>query len=197
MEACVESLFDTADGALKFAYRFTTEQYDRPLMNRLADKVKRTGKGLVGVDGAGQSGMIRREVQSLGRFVEAIVTARYAPRTTPCACGAACCSGEKLNPEWADAIGFITTEAVSRLSGKLTHYRLRRGIVERQFGVKHKIGDLADACGVNRDTASEHNSIITTWLAGEKRTIPNAKVGEIARAIAMAEGRLNNAGLVG
>jgi hypothetical protein len=191
-------LFHSAHEALKFCYNFSSQQYDRPTMNKLADKGGRTGKGLAGNDGAGQAGMIRREVRELGEFYEAIVIASFAAPSTPCACRASCCSGHKANKEWSDAIYIITMAAMSQLSGKLSHYALRRGIVERQFGIKRTLSELAEACKVDRDTASHHNAILTSWLTGDKdRKRPNAKVGEIFRAISAAEGRLSQAGFIG
>jgi hypothetical protein len=191
-------LFKNSHDALKFAYNFVSEQYDRPLMNKLADKEGRTGKGLAGNDGAGQAGMIRQEVKGLGELHEAIVIASFAPSSLPCACRASCCSGAKVNREWSEAIHVITKDAMEHLSCKMSHYQLRRGIVERQFGSKQTISELATRCGVNRDTASEHNSIVTHWLTGEKKNAgPNAKVGEISRAIAAAGDRLSAAGMVG
>lgn len=190
-------LFRNSHSALLFAYRFCSEQYDRPLMNKLADKAAPTGKGLAGVDGSGQAGMIKREIKDLGEFYEAIVIASFALPSTPCACKASCCSGEKPNQEWAEAIHIVTTEAMSQLSGKLSHYKLRKGIVERQFGVKRTLLDLAEHCGVDRDTASHHNAIITSWLKGDRQDRQNAKVGEIARALAAADERLTRAGFIG
>jgi hypothetical protein len=166
-------------------------------MNRLADKESRTGKGLAGMNGAGQAGMIRREVKALGDLYEALVIASFAPHATPCTCKASCCAGEKVNREWSDAIYLITMSAMQELSGKLSHYALRRGIIERHFGVKRTITELAELCGVHRDTVSEHNSILTLWLAGDRRRdTPNAKVGEITRAIAAAGERLSLCGMV-
>lgn len=191
-------LFTSAHAALTFAYRYSAQQYDRPLMNKLADKGSRSGKGLAGVDGAGQAGMIKREVRELGALYEALVIATYAPPTAPCACRAACCAGEKPHRDWSEAIHLITMEATSQLSGRLSHYALRRGIVERQFGVKRLLSELATRCGVDRDTASHHNALVTAWLSGDKkRSGPNVRVGEIARAVAAAGDRLTQAGMIG
>lgn len=192
-----DALFNNAFQALTFAFRFSAEQYDRPLMNKLADKGSRPGKGLAGINGAGQSGMIRREVKALGPLYEAIVIASFAPHSVPCQCKAACCSGEKINKEWSEAIYVITDAAMMQLSGRLSHYQLRRGIVERQFGVKKTLTDLATKCGVDRDTASHHNAILTTWLSGDKkRDVPNAKIGEIERALSAARVSLSDAGII-
>ena len=79
-----EILFNSAHGALVFAFNFSGQAYDRPMMNRLATPSVGTGKGLVGLDGAGQSGFIRAEVKAMGKLSEAIIIARIAPRSTPC-----------------------------------------------------------------------------------------------------------------
>lgn len=194
----VEPLFKSAHAALVFAYRFTSQQYDRPLMNRMADKEARTGKGLAGLDGAGQAGLIRSEVKGLGPLYESIVIASFAPQDVTCECKRPCCAGSKVNKEWSSAIDAITTEAMQHLAGKLSHYGLRRGIVERQFGAKHKLSELAEKCGVDKDTASAHNMILAMWLTGDKKKdVPNRKIGEITRAITVASERLWQAGFIG
>lgn len=85
-------LFESAHGALVFAFNFSGQCYDRPMMNRLASPAVGSGKGLVGLDGAAQAGMIRAEVQTLGKLAEAIIIARIAPRTVPCHCRSARCA---------------------------------------------------------------------------------------------------------
>lgn len=192
-------LFNSAHSALVFAFNFSGQSYDRPMMNRMADGPKRSGKGLVGLDGAGQAGMIRGEVAVLGKLHEAIVTAYYAPHSMPCDCRKPCCSGSKINPEWSDAIGFITQAAIGQLSGACSNYRLRRAIVSRNFGEKCSLVDIANACGVNRDTASAHNEKISLWLSGyrpKKGSGQQAIIGEIERAKTAAAERLHIVGLV-
>ena len=188
-----EAMFSSAHAALVFAFNFSGQSYDRPMMNRMADGPKRSGKGLVGLDGAGQAGMIRREVADLGALFEAIITASFAPRTLPCSCRRSCCSGHTANPEWSDAIGYITQAAVGQLSGSVSNYRLRRGIVMRAFGEKVSISELATACGVNRDTASAHNEKVSAWLTGRRRDRAD---GLIYQAKGVIEARLNEAGFV-
>lgn len=192
-------LFASAHSALVFAFNFSGQSYDRPMMNRMADGPKRSGKGLVGLDGAGQAGMIRGEVAVLGKLHEAIVTAYYAPHSMPCDCRKSCCSGSKVNPEWSEAISFITQAAMSHLSGLMSNHRLRRAIVAKNFGEKVSLGDVAAVCGVNRDTASAHNEKISTWLSGyrpKKGNSQQAIVGEIVRAKTAAAERLHIMGFV-
>ena len=168
-------------------------------MNKMADGPLRTGKGLVGTDGAGQAGLIRRELKELGSFYEAVLTSYYAHKTLPCACGRSCCCGSKPNPEWSEAIGLIGQAAQGKLAGKMTNYRLRLGIVVNAFSrksEKEKLMELAKHCSVDRDTASEHNAILAEWLLGDKHGRPGKPVGEINKAIEAATQLLVKAGLI-
>ena len=180
-----EPLFKSADDALRYAFSYSGQAYDRPTMNRMADGPHKSGKGLAGIDGAAQAGMIRAELKGIGGLFLAIVTASYAPTTFPCDCGSACCSGQKVNLEWAEAITTITQTAAGRVSCG-SNLRLRRTIVANCFlrkSDRKPIGDVADYCGVHRDTASDHNAKIALWLSGMRSRGSNpAIIGEIDRA---------------
>lgn len=167
VEAEIEPLFSSTHAALVFAFNFSHQAYDRPVMNRMADGPKRSGKGLVGLDGAGQAGMIRAAVDALGREEAMVITARFAPRRDRCACRRDCCSGWVPGREWRAATDHLT-EYVLRmaLAGTVSHYRLRNGIVRRVFGDDVKLVEIAEAAGVNRDTVSDHAKRITKHLSG-------------------------------
>lgn len=196
-------LFRSSHAALTFAYSFCSDQYDRPAMLKLAAPVTGDGRGLGGLNGAGQAGMIRGEVAALGQLREAMVAAYFSPHTLPCSCKAACCSGSRLNPEWQEAISIITRAALSQLSGHLSNYRLRESIVIRNFTRSKDRGtiqDMAEACGVDRDTASQHNAIISEWLSGTPRkkqgAVETPVAGEIHKALEAVGERLVQAGIV-
>lgn len=191
-----ERLFASPHAALVFAYNFSSEQYDRPAMNKMGDEPAPVGKGLVGTDGAAQAGFIQKEVATLGPLHEAIVIATYAPRKFSCECHSLCCCGFKRNAEWQEAIGKIALAAAEKLSGKLSNYRLRVKIVESAFGMKVKIQDMAEYCRVDRNTAAEHNAIVTQWLKGvpAKHGKP-AILGEVEKALDAAAQRIIAAGM--
>jgi hypothetical protein len=126
-ERVSEPLFKTAHQALSFAYNFSASSLDRPLMSRMADKSKATGKGLSGMDGAAQAGMILRNVKELPRLHQMIVLARFAPQSSDCPC----CGGPVPNAIWLAAIREISDAAVPVLSGHITMRALRDGIVSR------------------------------------------------------------------
>lgn len=163
----VEPLFSSTHAALVFAFNFSHQAYDRPVMNRMADGPKRSGKGLVGLDGAGQAGMIRAAVDALGREEAMVITARFAPRRDKCECRQPCCSGYVPGREWRAAIDHLT-EYVLRmaLAGTVSHYRVRNGIVRRIFGDTVNLGELAGHAGVGRDTMGDHAKRIAKHLGG-------------------------------
>ena len=163
-----DPLFRSAHDALVFAFNFSMDLYDRPLMGKMADEARPPGKGLSGLDGAAQAGFVRAELRALGLIPEAILIARIAPQGSPCECRRPCCSGKTLNPDWAEAIKTLTQHALVPLSGCVSHYRLRAAIVQKFFGASVSLVDIAEVCGVNRDTASDHNQKVTKMLKTEE-----------------------------
>ncbi|MFT0547851.1 hypothetical protein ACMHYO_16170 [Allopusillimonas ginsengisoli] len=194
-----EPLFKTAHQALTFAYNFSASTLDRPLMNRMADKHKREGKGLAGFDGAAQAGMILRILKTLPRLQQMILIARFAPQGDACKC----CGGPVPSLLWMGAIREISDAAVTQaLSGHITMRVLRDGIVARYFGQKVHLQTLVKKANVAPNTATKQNSQIIAWLRGTRIT----RKGEIREdgvkgveqvAMDAAEALLFDAGIIG
>lgn len=155
--------FASVADALKFAFNREGGP-DRPAMSKASDKCRGGGNGFFGVDAAGQAGMILGEVASLGNPGMWVIQARYSPRSIPCACRSACCSGRKTGKEYKTAIGELQQAVLGELSGCLSSYRLRVGLVGKYFGESINFRELAEYCRVDRDTASDHNSRVTRYL---------------------------------
>lgn len=192
-----QALFESAADALRFAFHFSHQQYDRPLINRMADKrLGGEGKGLSGLDGAAQAGMIRRELSELSNLHQALLIARFAPHFLPCSCSRACCSGQAINFEWREAVRTVTSHACEVLPGGAGKFRLRQELVARHFGHKGTLTDIAERCGVRRQAASDHNSLIINWLRGSQgKREKGGVVGEEEKAIAAASAILSRAAL--
>lgn len=195
-----EPLFASAHNALVFAFNFSGQQYDRPMMNRLADNpVDYVSKGLSGMDGAAQAAMVFNKLFHLPPLYQYIVFASYAPRTIPCECRRSCCVGQKRNEQWHACIRMIEEAAITQaLPGCITHRVLRRGIVQRAFGDKSVVLlDLAEKAGVNKNTATDHNSKVRLWLHGQAagKNRP-AILGVKTQALQMIEKILVEDGLV-
>lgn len=197
-----ESLFTSAHGALVFAFNFSGQSYDRPAMNRLATPALGTGKGLVGLDGAAQAGFIRAEVKAMGKLAEAIIIARIAPRSTPCQCRSACCSGQKPNKEWTDAIATLSDHVrTTALAGCIANGLMRREYVVRCFSKKDdriSLETLAEKHDIARQTVSAHAGKVMAYFAGiqakkDKPSVP----GMEHIAFEAIEDRLREIGMVG
>lgn len=184
----VEPLFKSAHEALTFAYNYSAQQYDAPPMAKLMRGSIGTGRGLVGLDGAAQSGFVRAEVGQLSVEQQKALAARFAPATQECDCGKACCSGRMPSREWKEAIEWLTSYAMrAALAGCVSHHRLRQALVMRAFGKKSaSLDELAEIAGVHRNTVSDQNQRVQKCM----REIEAAA----ARAI---DERLRNCGMVG
>jgi len=195
-------LFDNAHGALVFAYNYSGQCYDRPMMNRMASPAIGSGKGLVGLDGAAQAGMIRAEVKALGKLAEAIIIARIAPRSAPCHCRAACCAGKKPNKEWVDAIARLADHVrTTALAGCVANGMMRREYVVRYFTRRDErisLEALAEKHDIHRDTVSAHAAKVALLFgsAQAKKGQPSVPGLESAAMEAIEE-RLRVIGMVG
>jgi hypothetical protein len=182
-----DPLFSSAHAALTFALHYVA-QVERPTIYRLGGGGG-TSKGLGGLDGAAQAGMIRCELARLSKDRSAILVARIAPHAVPCSCSGPCCSKWRPNSEWKGAVDSLSASdglALSALSGCLSHSRIRRAIVMKYFGERVRLGELADEYHVGRNTVGAHNSKIIKALREEER-----------KAWLEFSGRLDASGILG
>lgn len=195
-----EPLFSNAQAALAFAFNFSLQQYDRPLMNKLADGPGiRTGRGLSGNDGAGQAGILRRHVATLTHLQQAVLVARFAPAQLDCSCGAACCSEKMVNFEWQAALRLLADDGERvALAGCTVNRHMTLKLLRKLIGHKLRVGDIGREAGVTEKTASHHFSKLKVWFHGEKEghngEPPQRGIDQIA--MAAAETALGNAGLI-
>lgn len=197
-----EPLFKSAHDALVFAYSYSGQQFDKSLMLKMAAGGTKSGKGLVGNDGAAQAGMIRQEVLGLGRIVEAVLIVRFAPRAQPCECRSACCKGYKDNFEWRNAVSFLADHVrMSALAGTTANAIVRRECVLRYFEQKDKrvgVETFAEKHNLHRESAGAYIGRVGKWLGGEPaRADKPAVVGIDQAAMAAIETRLLEIGMVG
>lgn len=196
-----EPLFKSAHEALTFAFNFSSQQAARSLMLQLAAPGKGGGKGLGGLDGAGQAGMIKQEVASLGRLHEAVLTARFAPQSLDCSCRSDCCSKKKKNWEWVHAVAWLADHMRTiALFGTNANSIMRTEYVKRYFtpkGAKTNLDKLADAWGVANNTVSAHNSRVVALFGGQpKKGEKEAIKGLDELAMTAAEDQLRKVGLI-
>ena len=181
--------FQSASEALIFALNAAIQaDYPRPVMNKLAAPATGSGHGLAGLDAAAQAGMIRAEIRGMGELAESVLFARFAPRGIPCACRAPCCSGNKRNPEWVNAISALADYMrTTALGGCVTNGMMRQQYVARYFTGSSKVSihDLAEKHGLVENTVAAHAGKVVKAL----------KAFEHA-AMEAADDRLRSVGMV-
>lgn len=166
-----QPIFRTVNGALAFAFNFKHGQYKPSAMAQMMASRGSSGRGLGGLDGAAQAGLIRAGVDALEPRIRGhILAARFSVRALPCPCKRPCCSGWKSNEEWLVAISEISnTVRQAALAGTVVNFTLRHAIVRRYFGVRQSLADAARASGVERHTASAHANKVISYLREEER----------------------------
>ncbi|MDR6384950.1 DNA-binding protein [Paraburkholderia caribensis] len=185
-------VFDSTEAALRFALRFVSQQHSSSELAGLRGP-SRIGKGLSGVDGAAQAGMIRAELDKLTPLQRALIVGRYALPDMVCTCGRACCCGRMPNPEWSEAISLLARAMTPLFAGRSTYFRLRQRLIGNALlGARMTDSSLALGYGVHRQTVAEHAAKIETALLGTRH-----QIGELDRAYAHIDALLRDVAIVG
>lgn len=161
-----EGIFKSAHEALVFAFNFKSQQYPRtPMTQLLAGGTLGSGRGLVGVDGAGQAGMVLREVLDLPPDQRAIIIGRFSK---PVECP--CCGGDAPSADYSEALAHLATILSGPLAGTTCDFRIRRELARKYMNGKVSMAMLAEATGMPRRTLTDHYRKVSATLAPlEKR----------------------------
>lgn len=197
-----DSLFESSHAALRFAYGQRGPTCDRPTVSRMAAPAGGTGRGLGGLDGSAQAGMIRQEVKAFGRLDEALLIGRHGPQHSPCECGSPCCSGRRPNREWVEAVLFLADHMRETALANCTTTSLQRvAYVSRYFtpkGLRDSVESLAERFDRDRTTISSHYGRVSKLLGGtEARKNKPAEPGMEDLARQLADDRFRVLGWVG
>lgn len=196
-----DPLFKSAPEALAFAFNYTMQQYDRPLINRLADGPGiRTGKGLSGTDGAATAGTIRRRVAELTLLEQSALVSRFAPEYTSCACDRPCCSGKMPNFEWQAGIRLLADYAEREaLKNCSVNRNLTLRALRKLLGAKTTTLEIAKGAGVSENTAAMQLGRLKLWYRGESvgRGEEPPEEGVEQRAMARIDASLLAGGIIG
>lgn len=183
MEDQTTPLFERSKAAVFFALNHTRSIYAQPLMTKAANAIAAATSGvksgqrreeLLGLDGAGQAGLIYIHLENLPPFQRLTLVARVAKHSFPCACRSACCMGIRPNPEWVDAIkklsDYVRNE-MDRLQAKsrkkvTINPQLRRLLVEKYFGRKHVNADLSEQFQLAENTIITYSKHVRDILNG-------------------------------
>ncbi|CAN7610482.1 hypothetical protein LJR034_004681 [Caballeronia sp. LjRoot34] len=166
-----EGIFRSAHEAVVFACNYAAQQYAMSPMAKLLQRGSSgSGRGLIGLDGAAQSGMVLAELGNIDYVQMLVLVARCAPRKERCECNHSCCGGWKPNPLYRDAVSQLADLVVPALGGVFTLRRFRLAAIEKFFGEKLKMKDVAADLNIPPRTAERHASIINAYLKDTEKT---------------------------
>jgi len=153
-------LFKNANDALIFAFRYSSQQYAlSPMAKMMKTGPVGGGKGLVSLDGAGQAGLIRGEIDRMPSLRRSCIVARYSVRYEDCPC----CGGEKMLQEYAEAVANLSDWATQWIAG-MSVRGMRHAIIRAYFERGVSIQDVAKRLNVPKSTAYDQKSVIWAKL---------------------------------
>lgn len=142
----------------------------RPLSSTMID-VTSGERRFPGTDRSGMAGYIGSVLRRRGPLYYALLVVDVGRKTIPCHCSAPCCSGERHNLEWLNAVGTIAQEAVNLLPvNEKRDYAYVWAILGKifKFGGYDKFKAIAVEFRLDEETVSRHHKVIQSWLRGAK-----------------------------
>ena len=165
-------LFRDVEAALRFAFRYEYEQFERTALANMASGPSPEGRGLGGLDGAATCGMIGAQLATMPQLWRRILVARFALKEVKCNCMRLCCRGYTWNGRWLIEVAWISATVFMDLKAPLLRGKdaVRDKLCMRYFGRRDEtMQTLANAAGVHLNTLSEYNNQLVTTLKGEER----------------------------
>lgn len=149
-----EPLFKSAHQALTFAFNFSASNYDAPVMNRMAQDPAPAGRGLGGLDGAAQAGMVMSRLNNLKKKHTAVLTARVAPKWFEEVWQDARDKEKVVNNEWKMATSWLIIGVEKYFD--IGNIELTESIVLKYVGDKSTDEEIAKRSGVHRNTVQRN-----------------------------------------
>lgn len=182
----MQELFKNTHDAMTFAFNYSSQQYALSPMSKLMKGGGHgSGKGLVSLDGAGQSGIILARLAQLTPLEQACIAARYAPRFEECPC---CQNKDKLTEQYREAIATLTEWALGACTG-LTIRNMRAAIIRSFYERGVSITAAAKELNVVKATAYNQKARIHKALKeldGRAQRAAGARLEEMCQASATA-----------
>lgn len=168
MAAQDDPLFSSTWSALVFAFNYSSQQYQPSPLARLMRGPIGRGKGLAGLDGAGQAGMIKQEVGKLPVDEYCAIVARFA-----------------VGIERRAAMRHLMNPAIACLGTSRYTTRMVDILVQRFYGRHVRLHVLADQCRMHPNSVGRRWARIRSTLLDIER-----------RALDHVDDALRDAGLV-
>lgn len=131
-------LFDGVHQALTFAYRYSGQQYSPSVLAQFMARGGGAGKGLSGLDGAAQAGLIRALIERLPMQERNMIAAKFAANEC-----------ESVGARLA-----LLPVAIGCMGTGMYSTRAADALLQKWFGLKLNILDVAEITGQHRNTVS-------------------------------------------
>lgn len=165
MNARHEGIFTSAEEAITFACNYSSQQYAlSPMAKILQQGAYGSGRGLVGLDGAGQAGMVLAEIATLDYWQIVALVARKAIKSESCNCGSPCCRGWRMTELFREAISQLADQVAREARDVLPVHAFRAAVLRKHFGEKVHVLDEAEKLGIDEHPANRHATTIRKWI---------------------------------
>lgn len=181
------ALFTSTHAALTFAYNFNGTNVVTAMIGA---PPAGTGKGLGGLDGAGEAGNIKRIVCDRGIKDEMLVVAKFAPHIIPRSLG----KGWYTSLAWTTAIRYLASLVEQDCFNGRGEDNYRMEVIAKAFERnRNSIEDIGNKFSIPKSTVYRH-------LRAVKRSLIGLRIGRkgmLQVAMEEIEVELRKAGIVG
>lgn len=161
MNARHEGIFASAEEAITFACNYSSQQYAlSPMAKILQRGAYGSGRGLVGLDGAGQAGMVFAELERFDYWQLLALVAGKVIRSQRCECGHACCRGWKMTDLFHEAVLQLADHVARVLPVVPPVKEFRVAVIMKYYGEKVHPEDVAEKLGIPEYAAERHTTAI-------------------------------------
>ncbi|KVE50406.1 hypothetical protein [Burkholderia vietnamiensis] len=165
-----EGIFKSPQEAIVFACNYSDQQYAlSPMAKILQRGAYGSGRGLIGLDGAGQAGMVFAELHRLDYWQFVALVSSKIKRSEQCTCGFACCRGWKITKQFDEAVSQLADHVGEALMPVPPVKEFRRAVIMKYFGEKENVTIVAENLGIPPRTAERHAAAIRRYIKDLER----------------------------
>jgi len=152
-------LFNSAHAALIFAFHYSGQQSPRsPMTQLLGGHGIGSGKGLHGLDGAAQAGLILAEFDRLSEQQRHVLLIRFGDVRHSCPC----CGQMAPSEEWMEALDAVSwSMGLEGYPRKIRHGMIEKAVCRRKWDAKQ----ISDEHGISERTLRHQIRDIKTRIA--------------------------------
>lgn len=187
MQPTHEGIFSSAEEAITFAANYSSQQYAMSPMAKILQRgAYGSGRGLVGLDGAGQAGMVFAEIDRLDYWQMLALIAGKIVRSEHCDCTSPCCRGWKMTELFRESVSQLADHVAQVLEVVPPVKEFRVAVIMKYYGEKVHPKDVAERLGIPADAAERHTTAIRKCIRDLQKdglTAMNERLDEIGMLV--------------